>query len=450
MTQDDLKKYSVVIDEGSGCLFQPMTEDYTYILTVNHLFFDKVKDEQGQKHNIQKENGTEIKIRKNVKQGDLWILETIPFVLSLHENYFPHENADAAILKIPYQEGFNMITVQEDFEEADGYALCGFPSVNRDNMDGEWYRRNEIQNFSASGNYSRGAQLKGNLSQHDIEGMSGCGILKLNQEGISIIGLQSKMASRQFPAGGIGFVPSRYSAEIIAYGKYAEKLEKLYPNTLANFSFLSDKAFLLEVDNMDLQNAQDARITLLNKAQNIIDSDITPYGIKELFKERLLISKTDNFCLTFNSIWIAWLEFLTIMNIVKDENIKNADLSDIFNSYRLKYVNVDDWTDTDVRKEYGKSDYLGMQANSTVFISSKNPAKTSFKIPHGTLIDVSRPYNKSGFQTTEGLDPFTSFDFVHIDYFKTKCIVHKIEEYKNLSEEQIIAKLKDEYNGLFQ
>jgi hypothetical protein len=257
------------------------------------------------------------------------------------------------------------------------------------------------------------------------------------------------MASQHLPGGGIGFVPAKYIVEIISYAKYEGKLEKLYPNTLSNFAFLKDKAFLLEVDAMDLENAEDARLTLLNKAQDIVDSDITPYGIKELFKNRLLITEKDDFCLTFNAVWIAWLEFLTIMNIVKDEKITTAALSDVFNSYRLKYVNAEDWT-YNVKNEYGKSDYYGLRPNSTVFISSKNPAKTKFKIPKGTLIDISRPYDKSGFRTDKGLDPFTSFNFVHIDYFKTKCIVHKIDEFKGLTEEQIITKLKDEYNDLFQ
>lgn len=449
MTQDDLKKYSVVVEEGSGCIFQPMTVDYTYVLTANHLFYDITNNEQGEKVRTQKLNGSEITIRKNVHQGDAWIFESIPFVLNYDENYFPHENADLAILKIPYQEGFNMITVQEDFEDDQGFALCGFPSNMRDNEPGDWYRNNVINGFGASGNYAKAAQLVGNLNQRDIEGMSGCGILKLHQEGISIIGTQSKMASIQYPAGGIGFVPTKYAFEIIKYEKNIGKLEKLYPNTLSNFSFLKNKAFFLEVDAMDSQNAEDARQTLLNKAQNIIDSNITPYGIKELFKKRLLITEKDDFCLSFNTVWIAWLEFLTIMNIVKEENINSEDLSDIFNTYRLKYVNIEDWT-ANVKEEYGKSDYYGMQPNSTVIISSKNPAKTKFKIPKGTLIDIGRPYDKSGFRTDKGLDPFTSFNFVHIDYFKTKCIVNKIEEYKNLNEEEIIAKLKNEYNDLFQ
>ena len=34
---DKLRFYSVKVNNGSGCLFQPETKDYSYILTAKHL-----------------------------------------------------------------------------------------------------------------------------------------------------------------------------------------------------------------------------------------------------------------------------------------------------------------------------------------------------------------------------------------------------------------------------
>ena len=37
---EQCKKCSVLVDGGSGVLFQPMTEEYTYILTAKHNLYD--------------------------------------------------------------------------------------------------------------------------------------------------------------------------------------------------------------------------------------------------------------------------------------------------------------------------------------------------------------------------------------------------------------------------
>ena len=55
LNKNDLKKYSVVVEDGSGCLFQSMTDEYTYILTAKHIFFKKVED--GRPEKIQLSNG---------------------------------------------------------------------------------------------------------------------------------------------------------------------------------------------------------------------------------------------------------------------------------------------------------------------------------------------------------------------------------------------------------
>lgn len=446
LTNDDLKRYCVIVEDGSGCLFQPMTTEYTYILTAKHLFYPEIENEQGQNIKTKKANGQSIRIIQMVYEDD-WKEKNIPFKFQPDENYFEHERADIAVLKIPYQESFNKITVQDNFQGNSGFSLCGFPKAHRENGDKYWYYN--IESFGSSNkDYSYQAKLVGNLQQRDIIGFSGCGVLKLNDEDISIIGIQSKVATIDYPNGGIGFVPMKYAKEII--DQNSNKLSKLFPNTLLNFSFLKDKAFLLNVDSSDFTDANSVRITLLNKAQNIITSDITPFEIKQLFNKRLLMNEKDDNCLTLSSLWLAWFEFLTIMNLMKYENISLNDLSDIFNRYCLKYVDTDDWTDRNIREDYGKANYIGMLPNSTVIVSSKQPAKTTFKFPKGKLIDISRPYDKSSFKTDIGLDPFTSFDFVHIDYFKIKCIVHKLDEYRDLTEQQIIDKLKEVYNDLFR
>lgn len=448
LTNDDLKRYSVIVEDGSGCLFQPMTEEYTYILTAKHLFYSEIENEQGQNIKTKKRDGENIEILQMDYVNGIWVEKVIPFKLQPNENYFEHNDADIAILKIPYQEGFNQITVKDIFEQDNGFLLCGFPNTLRKEQEGERHKSIEVERFGPSNNYTRQAYLPVTFQKNDIDGFSGGGILKLNHEGIFIVGIQSKMATPQYASGEIGFVPMEYAKEIIEQNSV--KLSMLFPNTLLHFKFLRDKAFILDVDLFNIKDADDVRTTLLNKAQNIITSDITPFEIKQLFNRRLLMDEKNDDCLTLSSLWLAWFEFLTIMNLMKYDNISLNDLSNIFNRYCLKYVNTDDWTDENVRKDYGKANYIGVLPNSTVIVSSKQPPKTTFRFPKGKLIDISRPYDRFSFKVDKGLDPFTSFEFVHIEYFKIKCIVHKLEEYRGLSEPQIIDKLKEVYNDLFK
>jgi hypothetical protein len=244
-------------------------------------------------------------------------------------------------------------------------------------------------------------------------------------------------------------VPTQYFNEIIEYPENHNLLVKLYPPYMVNFSFLRDQSFKLEVDAISENQIAPTRQLLRNQALNIINSNITPIGIKELFKNKLLIDENESGCLSYKVVWIAWLEFLTIMNLIKYEPVDEEVVSEIFNSYRLKYSHTEDWTNDLLNAKLLKSDYLGLKPNATIIISSPNAPKRVFTIPKGKIIDIVKVYDKSGFRTDKGMDPFTSFNFVHIDYFKTKCILDKLEEYQDLDEAGLLTKLKQEYNELF-
>ncbi|MUP39851.1 ABC-three component system protein [Labilibaculum euxinus] len=449
MNKDDLKQYSVMVGGGSGCLLQPMTDDYTYILTAKHLFFESKLDEQGQDYDVQFSNGTKIDIKKCVKTQTGWDAEPIPFVLQEGETYFPHKEADIAILKIvPAITGFENIGIEEVFAEPNYYELCGFPSNVEQTRE---YTTHKIENLIVSNGYFYSARLFGSLRQIDIEGMSGCGILRVVNDNISIIGIQSKMGSQIFPAGEIGFVQINHFNEIVEYKEHTGKLSKLHPPYLKKFDFLLNDCFVLEVDSIDESKIENARTTLRNKAYEITKSDITPIGITELFKERLLINENDSYCLSHKKVWISWLEFLVIMNLMKYEILTSENLSDIFNSYRLKYSNADEWTEI-FRGDLLTSDYVGLKEDSTVVVNTRNAPKTNrhLIIPKGTMPkNIGKVYDKRGFRADIGVDPYTSFCFVHLDYFKTKCIIEKLDEYENLSEVQLLEKIKMEYHELF-
>jgi hypothetical protein len=452
MTLDEQKLYNVRVKNGSGCLFQPISQgSHTYILTAKHLFEGLKKDGDGNDIPYSTNDGNAVEIYRIERNGLDWIEVPIPFTVFKGSTYFPHDTADAAILKVDFIDGFDKIFTSGLPLHIDRYSICGFPSRFAGNAQGNKDTSYLIRNLIGPAPQSYSAQLiSTTLAKADIEGMSGGPIMCIEDISyLSLIGIQSEMKHASWANGQINFVAMACFDEITEYPKYQDALVKLYPPYMGDFNFLRDDSFKLEVDAISESQVAPTRQLLRNKALKIIESDITPVGIKELFKNRLLIDEQESNCLSYKIVWIAWLEFLTIMNLIKYEAIDVATVSTIFDSYRLKYSHTDDWTKDLLNTKLSKSDYLGLKAGATVVVSSRSTPKRIFDIRKGRIIDIVKVYDKSGFRTDRGIDPFTSFDFIHIDYFKTKCILDKLEQYQNLDEAALITKLKQEYHDLF-
>lgn len=453
MTLDELKLYTVRVKDGSGCLFQPILNEnnYTYILTAKHLFEGVTQDEDGNEVLYATQDGTEISIVRQVNVNNQWQEQIIPFVLTQGQTYFSHKEADAVILKIdPLLQGLDKIISIEIPSKIDTYSLYGFPKQMENNAIGNRDTDYKIRESGLPAQHLQNAQLVNDtLNKLQIEGMSGGGILSIQDENVYIIGIQSEMKHATWANGKICFVPMKYFSEIINYEEYRALLTKLYPPFIGKFDFLRDEAFTLEVDSWDEKKIESTRIHLRNKALDIVQSNITPLGIRELFERRLLIDETEIMCLDKKNIWLGWLEFLTILNIVKEESITTQQLEEIFNNVRLKYTHVEDCT-TLFQDRLSKSDYFGLKSGGTVIINSKKPPRKPFKIAAGGMINnIKIPQDKRGFRTDLGIDPFQSFSFIHLDYFKSECILNKLEEYENLNEAQLLTKLKQEYHELF-
>ena len=74
MEKDDFKLYSLIVGEGSGCFFQPMTTDYSYILTAKHVLFEKKIDDRGKEYFQEFKN----ELKQSTK---LWLVFLITLVV---------------------------------------------------------------------------------------------------------------------------------------------------------------------------------------------------------------------------------------------------------------------------------------------------------------------------------------------------------------------------------
>lgn len=459
MSPEDLKKlHSAIVGEGSGCLFQPMSEEYTYILTAKHLFFKKKESARGEAIVSEMLDGEVIKIERHSKTENGWEEIEVAFKLQKGTNYFPHRDADIAILKIEYLPGFDNISIHDQIVGEDDYELCGSPDTTRDNNEGERYTTYEVERFITSGNYNHSAQLFGSLNQTNIEGMSGGGILKIVTNHITIVGIQSKMASSTLPAGQIGFVPMKYFNEIVDYPEYAEKLEKLLPLYLGSFSFFKEDIFNLKPGLSEKERAERLTEILKAKALDIQESDITPLTIKDYLHDKLLLlSNQDKGELQKKKIWSIWLELLTILNIAKNNSHCANDLPTIFKKVRLFYSDVDEDFWVKHLDELHKLNYSGLEDTGIVVVASNVKAMNNnehvldvSKIP-GNITRIKNKFDleRIGPKIDSATDfPLEKYKYMNISAFKENTAVNVVEKFSEESVTNCLETLKELYEQL--
>jgi len=457
MTENDIKKYSVILGEGSGALFQPADSDKTYVLSAKHVFYDEIEDVRGgKKIEVKKE----INLRFSDSQNEEKVIE-----IKNGENYFEHSESsiDAAILLLPDIEGYDQIFIDNDISST-GYSMAGFPQSRRTSDDK--YNKYKISDIVSSDENILSLRLEvAHLSHRDISGFSGGGIIKFNDDYLTICGIQSRTPEEDCN-GEISVVPIMRFIEIAKQ----HNLPELLPSFLVNFKFLQQNAFNFDA-GIDDEDISFTRLFLKQKTEEVLSSDITPRFIKDYFTDRLLINEKDALKLNDELIYITWLEFLTLINIVKDKACNISDLEGIFCYLRLLYRKTDtDWLETDFLKDCLVSNFDGLAENGTVFIkTNKLPSKQNIKhyrLDKGSIvprIDSLKSNYENGTlnsninNITNALSElkefvFEKYNFIHFEYLKHFMLVENSENYKTFkksNENELLIKLKEEYGKVF-
>lgn len=441
---DQLRPYVVIVNNGSGCIFQPMDIQLSYILTA--------------KHNLADEHDQLNMLTRFEQNGASWTAREIPFQPLVNgQNYFPHPQLDIAIITVPRIQGVGSIYRSDELNEQmnAGYTLLGYPVTRRQaNLANKslWFRSDAITQILGHNDNAREFTIAGNANQEEVTGQSGGPVLILQQHKAMIAGIETNMA-RAFEEnmGRAEFFPLKAFDEIIAQN--SDTLCQLLPAHLSCFSFLMDEAFDLDA-GFSQENIEGIKAFLLDKARLVTQSGAAPHLIKNQFAKRLLIAEQTEEILQGKEIWKIWLEFITVMQIVEDRIITDQDLEALFNSVRLLHSDSDkDWSAELTNIVY--SDYLGLADKGTVVISTRRPPASDDQY----IIDGNIPQIARAKKTRERLKlkindgmifPFDHYKFVHMDYFKGKSISRKHAEYSTLeTDEEYLDKLKQEYGAIF-
>jgi hypothetical protein len=274
-------------NRGSGCLYQPNTQEYLYVLTAKHC----LKGKSGEEISFEIED-IEI-IGSEELNGGLKI-KVIDYLL--------HNQLDIAIIIVEFIADFPQYMIANP-NKLNPIVLNGYP----DFMNGE--RKSlkcSLHEWSPSKPKFETIVSDGQLTSYGnsetdlVEGFSGSGVFNEIDGYPFLIGI--------FPAfkadGG-----AYQSLEVIKAGEFNKLLEgnkkpPLIPNYLASFQDHIFPAFEARSKNIGM--------LLSRRAEEILK--ITPMAIKELLKEKLVLPYGE-INLSEKNLWMGWITLLTYLYI---------------------------------------------------------------------------------------------------------------------------------------
>lgn len=403
---DLLRKYSLIVEGGSGCLFQPINEEYSYVLTAKHVISGNNSPKITRK--VLNDNGT-------LENYNIEIIGK-PY---LHSDV----NKDAAIIKIKKVEDIDSL-LREDLssENIEGYYLCGYPKSRRDQNDS--FRLDELTILQPKENNYREAKSKQPIIYNEVIGQSGGGYLKVEETYFLISGIQSKMVAEdgKETLGRIVFMPLSFYDEIINENK--AELSELFPPYIGSFEKLLDKIFPLSGIQIIGQKKSLIQNELRNIAKNLCN-DFSPKLIVDLYKDKLLVAGTDSNLINHIELWISFLELLSINQLHTDKKITLDDLKLIHKSKKFYFTDSKEWISK--LEDIYKSDLSEIDKGGCVIIGATMDTKpNTVELDKGYIGDICTiPSSEMNIANTIK-DPFNDLSIVHIFKFQK----HMIDNYQ--------------------
>jgi hypothetical protein len=300
MIEDKLKHFAVKVNKGSGCIFQPDTHDYTYILTV--------------KHNIERVQG-EPEVRTTLEQHEIKVIregvgQDVPLQI---KDVLVHPDIDIAIIIVDYIGAVRYELTHARPEREEKLMIYGYPNMlakaavkstsvncqcNLEHIAGVSF---EIETAAAMHTFNRAAA-------QNIIGFSGSGVFYVAGDQLILKGIFPELHN---PDGALNKLLVFYTGifdELAVSKGYAEML----PEGLKSFSTHKGEA-LTTVHRLIKRSVE-------SSIDNIAGSTITPFSVAEQFKGNLQVPYHPSYFNIINNpkIWKSWLELLTFLDIATD------------------------------------------------------------------------------------------------------------------------------------
>lgn len=422
-----LPKFTVKVEGGSGCLFQPINDEYSYVLTANHVISGK---------------NAPLIIRSNLDENGNVINEPLeiigePFIHS-------DKNKDAAIIKVKKIDTVEAL-LRDDLlpENKDGYYLCGHPNSRRNQNDS--FRLDEITILQPKEHNYRESKSKQSIIYDEVVGQSGGGILKLEDSCILLAGIQSRMAAEdgKETLGRLVFMPLSFYDEIIAENE--DQLCKLLPPYIGSFERLLNDIFPLE----GIQIIATKKILIQNELKIIAKSlceEFTPQKLIDIYKDSLLVLGTDKGAINRKELWISFLELLSINQLHNEQKVTLEELKRIHKSKKLYFTDSKEWVSK--LEDIYRSDLSEVEKGGLIVISSTIDTKPiTIELDKGFIGDICTVPNKEMNISNTITNPFNDLTIVHIFKFQ-RHVIDNYREFSAITAVNSLQKIKDVTKGV--
>ncbi len=369
MNKNKLPYYTVIVNEGSGCLFQPACEDYSYVLTAKHVLSDK---------NI---------ITRQILNTDNH--NVIPEEMEIIGSPFLHSdpNKDAAILKVKKVKDIDSLLRDDMLQySSSNYYLCGHPMSRKDKNYS--FRDNKLELTQVQEYGYIESNLNTPALRHEVIGQSGGGIIKIEASCFFLAGIQKKMAvaDGKESLGRIEFAPLSFFDEIISENK--KELEPLFPPYIKSFATLTNAIFELKSLHLKKDVIQNE---LRSIAKNLCE-DFSPIKLREKLEDSFFVNSSNINLVEHKELWISFLELLSFSQLHSEKFLTMDDLIEVLSKRKLLFVDSDDWTKK--LEEIYSSDLTPLEKGGTIVVKASReevPAKLEYSPEELPLYDISIP-----------------------------------------------------------
>lgn len=404
------KRCAVRVNEGSGCLVQPNTEEYTYVITVEHNLTEKNKV-------------YDIPEVSTVEDQKITVL-----------GVYPHPDLDLAILKVEFQKELK-IYLKRSIVDYSNLTIYGFPTNKKQD---EFVAKKVLVKLIEQPEPFFVLSSPSFADQNDVMGFSGCGVFEEINGEIYLVGIEFQMDSSQDEEARINMLPINLIDEIIQAN--IGELEKIVPKYMEDFGCLLEHSF----------TALDDQITMVTKeilksvSQNqVVSSDLSPEHILKKYKQK--ISPNGEFLPQHHfSLWLGWLEFLTFCVIEKEEFDSHESLdtflSKVMENKKFFFINNANWT-TKIKKIY-QSDLTGLDEEGVIVANSFPSVKGRKIIPKGSIPDIAQ-IPSSQVKIDSGVNSPYNFKLMHIAHLIDKILENEdLVNYGYDKEQEILETIK--------
>lgn len=442
---DQMKEHTVIVCDGSGVLIQPMSEDYSYILTAKHVLS---VCENGR----EQECSTKCICNRYLQPTDIKVEKYNGEIINIVDRIVD-DVRDIAILKTDQVLDSALVRSIDDIERTETIYILGYPQTRRraigENRINEYegtVGRVQDSNFSVNITFKPG---------HDqVRGVSGGGCYKNIEDEVFLCAIEIKMEGNvesEFH-GRVECIPLSIFDQLIL--RNTESYAQILPPYLNCFSRIIRKSF--QFQGLSIPASTEFLKRVLHEfAENNLSTLPRPLEVYEYYKNSLLIrnAPVDD---AFNiKLWITFLEFIIVCSIVDEEQTLDFSYLEKSSTKRkfLFSATQDNWFF--LLNDIYTSDLRGLAKDGVIIVSTGNyhgRHTPSPKALENVISNIGR-FHHSDIQIDSPLkNPVQDFKLQHWSSLHDRCVVSEEDFYVECNAlkvgfdaEAIFKKLKVDY-----